>query len=47
MADRLDLETFFGLLCLAAWLLLLSPGVQIVRSAGSVPGAIPSASAAR
>lgn len=47
MTDRIDLETLFGLLCLGAWLLLMSPGVEIARSAGSAPGSVASVSAAR
>lgn len=47
MALRFDLVNFCGFACLAAWLLLLSPGVQIARTSVPAPGAFPTASLAR
>ncbi len=44
MATRFDLTSLCGFACLAAWLLLLSPGVQIARTPASPPGAASSSS---
>jgi hypothetical protein len=45
MPLRLDLPSAFGFLCLALWLLLLSPGVQLARAPGAAATA--AATAAR